>query len=573
MTTGVRRPLRTIAPALLAQTVLMVLAGLTITHPPLHLWRPGENALTDRLAAGRVPVLDTVTAWLSVLASTGAVIAVAGAAVLALLLGARRWREAAFLGGAVAAQSAVFLLVTLCVDRPRPTAPRLDGAPPTSSFPSGHVGAAVALYGALAVLAALRLRGPLRLPLCALAALLPVLVGFSRLYRGMHHPTDVLAGLVNGGAVLWIMWRAFLSDPRETTVAAVPDHPSAGRAVVVFNPVLVDEDTLDRIDRVLAGHGWAAPTRTATSEADPGRGAAAAAVAAGADLVVACGGDGTVTACSHALAGTGVALAIVPCGTGNLLARNLGLPADPARALADALAGGPRRIDLATADGDGITATVVSAMAGIGLDAAAMAGTSRRAKNRWGWPAYVPPLLRHLGDRRMRLTVTLDDARPIHRRAAMAVIGNVGALQGGIRLLPGARPDDGLLDLVLVHPRGLAGWPAAAARLLTGRTGAGGGSAPFEHFQARRIHLTADRDQPRELDGECLPAGRTLRLAVRPGALLVHTPTAGGPPVGGPPGEGAAVDGAAGDGAAGDGAAGDGSHPVGADPVPAERSS
>lgn len=153
-------------------------------------------------------------------------IAVAGAAVLALLLGARRWREAAFLGGSVAAQSAVFLLVTLCVDRPRPTAPRLDGAPPTSSFPSGHVGAAVALYGALAVLAVLRLRGPLRLPLCALAALLPVLVGFSRLYRGMHHPTDVLAGLVNGGAVLWIMWRAFLSDPRETTVAAVPDHPS-----------------------------------------------------------------------------------------------------------------------------------------------------------------------------------------------------------------------------------------------------------------------------------------------------------------------------------------------------------
>nr|BFD96142.1 hypothetical protein KitaXyl93_75020 [Kitasatospora sp. Xyl93] len=552
----------------MTQTVLMVLVGHAVTHPPLHLWRPEENGLTDRLAAGRGPALDTVTAWLSILAGTGTVVAVAGVAVLALLVGSRRrWREAAFLGGAVAAQSAVFLLVTLCVDRPRPTAPHLDAAPPTSSFPSGHVGAAVALYGALAVLAASRVRGRLRPLLCVLAALLPVLVAFSRLYRGMHHPTDVLAGLANGGATLWIMWRAFLADRGRSTPPAGADRAPAGRAVagravVVHNPVLVDDDTLGRIERVLAEHGWAAPTRTATSVDDPGRGAAADAVAAGADLVVACGGDGTVTACSHALAGTGVALAIAPCGTGNLLARNLGLPSDPARALSDALGGGPRRIDLAVADGDGIPPTVVSAMAGIGLDAATMADTSRGAKDRLGWPAYLPPLVRHLGDRRMRLTVTLDDGRPIHRRAAMAVIGNVGALQGGIRLLPGARPDDGLLDLVLVHPRGLAGWPAAAARLLTGRVAPGDGTAPFEHFQARRIHLTADRDQPRELDGESLPPGRTLRLSVRPAALLVHTPSGGGSRHGGPPPAGSPV------------AAPQGDAPrrAGTEPVPAERS-
>ncbi|MFD0260966.1 diacylglycerol kinase family protein [Kitasatospora indigofera] len=529
MTPGVHHLLRRIAPPLLLQTVLMVLAGLAVTHPPLHLWRPGENAVTDRLAANRVPALDTVTSWLSFLAGTGAVVTVAAVAVLVLLLRSR-WREAAFLGAAVAAQSAVFLLVTVCVDRPRPSAPHLDAAPPTSSFPSGHVGAAVALYGALAVLAALRLRGPLRLPLCALAAVLPLLVAGGRLYRGMHHPSDVLAGLVNGVVVLLVMWRAFLADRgRSTAGREGPHRPPGGRAVVVvFNPLLVDVDTLDRIDRVLAEHGCPAPEHAATSAEDPGRGAAARAVEAGARLVVACGGDGTVTACAHALAGTGVALAIVPCGTGNLLARNLGLPSDPARALAEALGGEPRRIDLALADGDGITATTVSAMAGIGLDAATMADTRRSAKDRYGWPAYLPPLVRHLGDRRMRLTVTLDDAPPVQRRAAMAVIGNVGALQGGIRLLPDARPDDGVLDLVLVHPRGLTGWPEAVARLLTGRVGGGsaGREAPFEHFRARRILLTADRDHPRELDGESLPAGRTLRLAVRPAALLVHLPAA-----------------------------------------------
>ncbi|MCX5208519.1 diacylglycerol kinase family protein [Kitasatospora sp. NBC_00240] len=528
MTTGVNHLLRRIAPPLLLQTLLMVLVGLTITHPPLHLWRPGENAVTDRLAANRVPVLDTVTSWLSVLAGTGAVVTVAAVAVLALLLRAG-WREAAFLGGAVAAQSAVFLLVTMGVDRPRPTAPQLDAAPPTSSFPSGHVGAAVALYGALAVLAALRLRGPLRLPLCALAAVLPVLVAAGRLYRGMHHPSDVLAGLVNGVVVLLVMWRAFLGDRGRSTAAAGPRRPPGGRSVVVvFNPLLVDVDTLDRIGRVLAEHGCPAPVHAATSAEDPGRGAAARAVEAGADLVVACGGDGTVTACAHALAGTGVALAIVPCGTGNLLARNLGLPSDPARALAEALGGEPRWIDLALADGDGISPTTVSAMAGIGLDAATMADTHRSAKDRYGWPAYLPPLVRHLRDRRMRLTVTLDEAPPVHRRAAMAVVGNVGALQGGIRLLPDARPDDGVLDLVLVHPRGLTGWPEAAARLLTGRVRGGSADqeAPFEHFRARRILITADRDQPRELDGESLPAGRTLRLDVRPAALLVHVPPA-----------------------------------------------
>ncbi|WP_051814122.1 diacylglycerol kinase family protein [Kitasatospora sp. MBT63] len=542
MTTGGTYLVRRIALPLFAQTVLMVLAGFVLTHPPLHLWRPGENAVTDRLAASRLPVLDTVTGWFSTAASTAAVVAVVSVAVLALLVEThgRRWREAAFLGGAVAAQAAVFLLAALCVERPRPTAVRLDAAPPSSSFPSGHVGAAVALYGGIAVLAVLWVRGPLRFPLAVLAGAVPVVVAVSRLYRGMHHPTDVLAGLVNGGAALWIMWRAFRPGPGPAEGPA-PGRPSrAGRAVVVFNPVLTDAPTLARIDRVLADSGWQAPTRTPTSVQDPGRGAAAGAAEAGAALVVACGGDGTVTACAHALAGTDTALAVVPCGTGNLLARNLGLPSDPVRALATALRGGPRRIDLALADGDGITTTVVSAMAGIGLDAATVAGTSRGAKRRFGWPAYLPPLLRHLRDRRMRLTVTLDDAPPVHRRAAMAVIGNVGALQGGIRLLPEARPDDGVLDLVLVHPRGVTGWPGAALRLVTGRVGSragggpdssgpDGGAAPFEHFRARRITLTADRDQPRELDGESLPAGRTLRLAVRPAALLVYAPAAPGP--------------------------------------------
>ncbi|MFE2105922.1 phosphatase PAP2 family protein [Kitasatospora sp. NPDC059463] len=109
-------------------------------------------------------------------------------------------------------------------------APHLDTAPPTSGFPSGHVGAAVALDGAPAVLAALRVRGRMRPLLCVLAALLAALVAFSRLYRGMHHPADVLAGPVNGGAALWIMWRAFLADRGRSAGATWPVRPPAGRS-------------------------------------------------------------------------------------------------------------------------------------------------------------------------------------------------------------------------------------------------------------------------------------------------------------------------------------------------------
>ncbi|MFD5921678.1 diacylglycerol kinase family protein [Kitasatospora sp. NPDC058201] len=577
MTPGGIRSVRRIVLALPAQTVVLVLAGLLVTHPPFGLWDQREPTVVTWLAEHRNPSLDRASGWVSAIGFTPAIVAATAAVMLALVLAGRprRWREALFVGGAVLAQAVVFVTAAAMVGRSRPDVVRLDGALATSSFPSGHVGAATALYGALAVLALRSAKGRRRyLPVVALLCLVPLLVAASRLYRGMHHPTDVVAGLLNGAVALWILSTLLRPERRPAARRAVPSTqaapgsatagaaagsreaagPAGRRAMVVSNPVVTDPAVLDDVLAVLAAHGYREPRVAETDPDDLGRSAAARAVADGFPLLVVCGGDGTVTACAQALAGTRTALAVVPCGTGNLLARNLGLPTSPARALAAALDGAPRRIDLALAEGDGIEPTLVGAMAGIGLDAAVMADTGRGLKRRLGWAAYLVGIARHLGDRRMRLAVTLDDGATFHRRAAMAVVGNVGSLQGGVRLLPQAEPDDGVLDLVLFQPRGLAGWCTATLRLVTGRHGrqeqdprrggtgqadrdaqptqaerpARGNGSSLEHFRGRRITLVTEHGSPRELDGEPVGDGRRLRLTVRPGALLVHAPVPAG---------------------------------------------
>ncbi|MGW4379132.1 diacylglycerol kinase family protein [Kitasatospora sp. NPDC004531] len=522
-TQGGGRPVVRLLVAVVTQAALLISVGLLVTRPPAGWWDPREGAVVGWLADHRNSVATQASSWVSAAAFTPAVVTVT-ALVSVLLLVRGRWRWAALTAGAVTVQATLFVLAAKVVDRPRPEVERLDGALPTSGFPSGHVGAAAALYGALGLLALSRVRGRWRVPLCALAWAVPVLVALSRLYRGMHHPTDVLAGLANGAAALWVVRRAL--PERERPAAATR---LAGPVTVVRNPVVVDEELLGRLRAVLARYGCADPRCLPGAPEDSGRAAAARALADGARTVLACGGDGTVTACAEALAGTGATLVVVPCGTGNLLARNLGLPTDPEEALAAALAGRVRRIDLMRAEGDGFPARAAAAMAGMGLDAAVMADTDRSLKRRLGWPAYLVGAARHLRDRRIELTVTVDDRPPVRRRVEAAVVGNVGALQGGVRLLPDAVPDDGLLDLALVQPRGLRGWGAALLALATG-TRRTGPDAPLEHFRGRRITLAADRPCPRECDGDPVPDGRVLRLTARPGALLVRVPGRAGAP-------------------------------------------
>lgn len=288
-------------------------------------------------------------------------------------------------------------------------------------------------------------------------------------------------------------------------------------SAVVVNPAKVEDlpGLRREVNHALLQAGWPEPAWFETTPQDPGAGQAQRAVKQGAQVVFACGGDGTVMACVGALAGTGAALAVLPVGTGNLLAANLGLPSDPTAGVAVATELGRRRIDVGVVED-----RCFAVMAGMGFDAVMLDDTSEALKSRVGVPAYVWSAVRHLTDRPMRIAVRLDDDPALQRRARMAVVGNVGRLQGGVRLLADAEPDDGQLDVAILAPRSLWHW----LRLAWGVLRRSDRIPRMEVFRARRVEITSDREQPRELDGDVITPGRSLTAQVWPDALLLCVP-------------------------------------------------
>lgn len=337
----------------------------------------------------------------------------------------------------------------------------------------------------------------------------------------------------------------------QPTSARPGTGPGPGtRLTVVVNPTKVDD--LDATRALVADacrrHGWSEPTFVLTTETETGEQQSRDAVAGGAQVVASLGGDGTVRAVAGALVGTDVALGLLPGGTGNLLARNLGLPVDSLQAAVESMVtGSQRRIDVglvrpaptraapaprsSTARGHerGDDEKVFLVMVGLGLDGEIMAGTNEKVKGLLGWPAYVLAALKRLAGRGFVAQVdagapdasngTSGASGTIRRHCRAVLVGNCGTLQGGIELMPSARPDDGILDLVVVAPRGVFGWFSVVAAVVTrGRVG----HRRLDRLRSTAFTVQAARPVEAEVDGDPIGEHEALAVRVLPESLVVR---------------------------------------------------
>lgn len=250
-----------------------------------------------------------------------------------------------------------------------------------------------------------------------------------------------------------------------------------------------------------------------TTEDDPGLGQTREAIETGSDTVVACGGDGTVRAVAECLAGTDVALGVVPLGTGNLLASNLGLP-DGFDAVPTAVGGSIRELDVATVNDERFTV-----MAGVGFDALMIRDADPKVKRRFGSAAYVLSGVRHVPAKMVGATVDVDGREVWAGRTAMVLVGNCGSVTGGLEVFPDASPDDGLLDVAVLTAERAVDWLRVAWRLIRGRPQP---DHLVRRFRGESITVRLDRAMAYELDGEDRPATDRLTFGVDHRSLQVR---------------------------------------------------
>jgi diacylglycerol kinase family enzyme len=281
---------------------------------------------------------------------------------------------------------------------------------------------------------------------------------------------------------------------------------------------------LAELRRVLAGHAvdvvdWHEISR---SREAPDR--ARQAIDAGATLLFVWGGDGTIQRCLGETAGRDVALAILPAGTANLMAANLGIPNDVRKAVRIGLSGTRRRLDVGVLNGKQF-----GVMAGVGFDAHMMQIADARLKDRFGRLAYFWAAFRATRMSPLRAEIEVDGSSWFTGRAAGILLGQMGGLTGGLVAFPYAAPDDGLLEIAVIKAESPAQWIRVLGRLLLGQAER---SSQTQTTRGRSVVITLDHPAPYQLDGGTRKPKKRFIASVDPGAITVCVPRAATDPSG-----------------------------------------
>lgn len=340
-----------------------------------------------------------------------------------------------------------------------------------------------------------------------------------------------LIALISAGAagtaatISWLSVRRLVDRNRPTTLAPVVDSVSSARKVaLVINPSKSGTDeAISAVKHVCAEAGLAEPLVLESTVEDAGQGAAHRALEAGCDLIIAAGGDGTVRAVAEVLRDTEATLGLIPLGTGNLLARNVEVPLEDIGTAALGAVRGPVR----TIDTGSITLEHVDGhssehaflvIAGVGTDADVMDDTNEDLKAKVGWLAYSEAGFRHLPGKRKKISIALDGGNEQTRSVRSVLFANCGKLQG-LDLVPEAKIDDGVLDVVMLSPRSAAGW---AWIFLKTAFRARGTIPVMGFYPSAKLAVRCHEPMNTQIDGDGTGLVNGLRVEVRPGSLKIR---------------------------------------------------
>jgi YegS/Rv2252/BmrU family lipid kinase len=273
---------------------------------------------------------------------------------------------------------------------------------------------------------------------------------------------------------------------------------------------------LPELRRLLADAGVVNPMWFEVRKSKAARGCVQSAISDGADLVFVWGGDGMVQRAVDAAARTPATIAILPAGTANLLATNLGIPINLRSAVDVGLHGARRQLDVARMNGERF-----AVMAGAGFDARMIRDAPRRVKDRVGRLAYLFSGARNLSKAAQKTRIKVDGREWFNDDASCVLFGNVGKLFGGLTTFANAEPDDGRLELGVVTAQGLWQWSRALTRTVVGKPD---GSPLVETTSGQRFSVRFERPVVYELDGGDRKKTKRLKVRVDPAAISVCVP-------------------------------------------------